>query len=230
MPLDAAYLTAFAVGLLGGVHCIGMCGGIVGALTLGLAESVRGRPRTLLPFLLAYNTGRILSYTTAGALVGGIGLLATDLARVHEAQQVLQIVAGAFMIVLGLYLGGWWQGLVRVEQLGGHLWRHIEPLGRRFLPVRHPGEAFVLGLIWGWLPCGLVYSMLVWAIAAGGVLQGAALLLSFGLGTLPMLLGMGLVAGRLSAYMRRYWVRTAAGLLVIGFGVHRIWLALGGQL
>lgn len=229
MPLDAAYLTAFAVGLLGGVHCIGMCGGIVGALTLGLAESVRGRPQTLLPYLLAYNTGRILSYTTAGALVGGIGLLATDLARVHEAQQVLQIVAGVFMIVLGLYLGGWWQGLVRVEQLGGHLWRHIEPLGRRFLPVRHPGEAFVLGLVWGWLPCGLVYSTLVWAIAAGGVLQGAALLLSFGLGTLPMLLGMGLVAGRLSAYMRRHWVRTAAGLLVIGFGIHRIWLALGGQ-
>lgn len=229
MPLDAAYLTAFAVGLLGGVHCIGMCGGIVGALTLGLAESVRRRPRTLLPYLLAYNTGRILSYTTAGALVGGIGLLAADLTGVHKAQQVLQIVAGVFMVVLGLYLGGWWKGLVRVEQLGGHLWRHIEPLGRRFLPVRHPGEAFVLGLVWGWLPCGLVYSVLVWAIAAGGVLQGAALMLSFGLGTLPMLLGMGLVAGRLGAYMRRHWVRAAAGLLVIGFGVHRIWLALGDQ-
>ncbi len=230
MPLDAAYLTAFAVGLLGGVHCIGMCGGIVSALTLGLAESVRRRPRTLLPYLLAYNTGRILSYTTAGALVGGIGLLATDLARVHEAQQVLQIVAGIFMVVLGLYLGGWWQGLVRVERLGGHLWRRIEPLGRRFLPVRRPGEAFVLGLVWGWLPCGLVYSTLVWAISAGGVLEGAALMLSFGLGTLPMLLGMGMVAGKLSAYMRQHWVRAVAGLLVIGFGIHRIWLALGGQL
>lgn len=230
MPLDAAYLTAFAVGLLGGVHCIGMCGGIVSALTLGLAESVRRRPRTLLPYLLAYNTGRILSYTTAGALVGGIGLLATDLARVHEAQQVLQIVAGIFMVVLGLYLGGWWQGLVRVERLGGHLWRRIEPLGRRFLPVRRPGEAFVLGLVWGWLPCGLVYSTLVWAISAGGVMEGAALMLSFGLGTLPMLLGMGMVAGKLSAYMRQHWVRAVAGLLVIGFGIHRIWLALGGQL
>lgn len=229
MPLDAAYLTAFAVGLLGGVHCIGMCGGIVGALTLGLAESVRRRPHTLLPYLLAYNTGRILSYATAGALVGGIGLLAADLARVHEAQRILQVVAGVFMIVLGLYLGGWWHGLARVEQLGGHLWRRIEPLGRRFLPVRHPGEAFALGLVWGWLPCGLVYSTLVWAIAAGGVPQGAALMLSFGLGTLPMLLGMGLVAGKLGACMRRHWVRAVAGLLVIGFGIHRIWLVLGGQ-
>lgn len=228
MQVDVTYLTAFLIGLLGGVHCVGMCGGIVGALTLGLAEPVRQQLRSMWPYLAAYNAGRILSYGVAGALVGGLGSWAANLAAVNQAQQVLQAVAGVFMVVLGLYLGGWWHGLLRIEQLGGRLWRHVEPLGRRFLPVKHPGEAFVLGLVWGWLPCGLVYSALVWAVAAGGFLQGGMLMLSFGVGTLPVLLGMGMVTGKLSAYMRQPWIRTSAGLLVIGFGLHRLWLVWAG--
>lgn len=225
MPIDVSLLSAFLVGLFGGVHCVGMCGGIVGALALGLPEAARGSVR-MLPYLLAYNLARISSYTLAGALMGGIGYLATHWSGIHQMQLLLQLLAGLFMVALGLYLAGWWMGLSRLEQLGGHLWRRIEPLGRRFLPVRHPRQAWVLGLIWGWLPCGLVYSVLVWAISSGDALRGALLLLSFGLGTLPNLLLMGVAATRLSALVRIPWVRRGAGLLVVVFGLLALWRGL----
>ncbi len=218
MPLDASFLAAFLVGFTGGVHCVGMCGGIVGALSFGVPEPVRGRPLCFLPYLLAYNTGRLLSYTVAGGLVGGLGLLAANLALLHRGQLVLQGLAALFMIALGLYLGGWWGGLAHIERAGAGIWRRLEPLGRRLVPVRRPAHAFGLGLVWGWLPCGLVYSVLVWALAAGGPGQGALLLLGFGLGTLPNLLAMGLVAGRMAAFTRKPWVQRSAGLLVIAFG------------
>jgi sulfite exporter TauE/SafE len=219
MPLDASFLAAFFVGFTGGVHCVGMCGGIVGALSFGVPEPVRGRALRFLPYLLAYNTGRLLSYTVAGALVGGLGLLAANLALLHRGQLALQGLAALFMIALGLYLGGWWGGLAHIERAGAGIWRRLEPLGRRLVPVRGPAHAFGLGLVWGWLPCGLVYSVLVWALTAGGPGQGALLLLGFGLGTLPNLLAMGLVAGRMAVFTRQPWVQRSAGLLVIAFGV-----------
>jgi sulfite exporter TauE/SafE len=220
--LEVGFLAAFLVGLFGGVHCVGMCGGIVGALSFGLPEQVRGRLRTLLPYLINYNLGRLLSYTVAGALVGGIGALASNLVALHQAQAVLQVVAGLFMVAMGLYLGGWWYGMSRLERLGGRMWRFIEPVGRRLLPVRTPGQAFVMGLVWGWLPCGLVYSVLIWAVAAGSMLDGALLLFSFGLGTLPNLMLMGFFAGKLTALLRRPGVMHLAGAVVVAIGLFYI--------
>ncbi|HLP30804.1 MAG TPA: sulfite exporter TauE/SafE family protein [Geothrix sp.] len=225
MPVEISLLAAFLVGLSGGVHCVGMCGGIVGALSFGTPESVRGSPWRFLPWLFAYNGGRLLSYTVAGAVMGALGLMAANLIALHEAQRVLLVVAGLFMVALGLYLGGWWMGLTRVEHAGAGIWRRLEPLGRRFVPVRSPGHAFALGLVWGWLPCGLVYTALIWALSAGGPLQGALLLLAFGLGTLPNLLAMGLVAGRVASFTRHPAVRAGAGLLVILFGGLTLWRA-----
>ncbi len=227
MPAEASFIAAFLVGLLGGVHCVGMCGGIVGALTLGLSEDVRTRPAKAMPYLLGYNAGRILSYTAAGALIGGLGAAAASLVSLHEAQKILQLLAGAFMIALGLYIAGWWQGLARLERAGAVLWRRIEPLGRRLMPVRTPFQAFQLGIFWGWLPCGLVYSVLIWAMAAGGAMEGALLLLGFGLGTLPNLLLMGFFATQLGRWLRNPWVRRGAGALVVAFGVYT--LLLPGQ-
>lgn len=226
LQAESSYLAAFLVALLGGAHCVGMCGGVVGALTLGLAPAARRRFAAMLPYLLAYNAGRIVSYVIAGMLAGGIGAWAARLTSVHQAQQALQAVAGSFMILLGLYLGGWWSGLIKVEQAGGLLWRRIEPLGRRCLPVRTPLQALGLGLAWGWLPCGLVYSVLIWAISAGGAWQGGLLMLSFGLGTLPTLLAMGAFAAALARWTRRPWVRRTAGALVIAFGLYQITLTL----
>lgn len=226
MSPDLLYSAAFLIGLTGGVHCFGMCGGIVGALTLGLPPAPGHSLRTRLPYLLAYNFGRIVSYVVAGTLAGGFGAWAAHLMSVHHAQLGLQVIAGLFMILLGLYLAGWRPALSRLERAGGVLWRRIEPLGRRCFPVRTPVRALGIGLVWGWLPCGLVYSVLVWAVSAGGALEGGLLLLSFGLGTLPTLLAMGTVAAALAGFVRHPAVRTVAGTLVILFGVYEIGLVV----
>jgi len=219
---DVSLLAAFLVGLLGGVHCVGMCGGIVAALSLGLPEWQRtGSARWR--YLLAYNAARISSYTVAGALLGGIGWLAANWSGLYQLQQGLQLLAALFMVALGLYLGGWWLGLSHVERAGGLVWNRVEPLGRRFLPVKTPTQAFLLGLIWGWLPCGLVYSVLVWSISAGDPFYGAALLFSFGLGTLPNLLLMGAAAAGLSARVRDPRTRRIAGSLVVLFGLYSLY-------
>ena len=224
-PEGMTLTAAFAAGLLGGVHCLGMCGGIVGALTLGL-DRAPGAPRPVWPFLLAYNSGRVLSYTLAGAIMGGLGALVVALAPAQAVQRFLLAAAGVFMVLLGLYLGGWWRVLVRVERLGGALWRRVEPLGRRFLPVRTARQAFAIGVLWGWIPCGLVYTMLIWAVASGGALEGALIMLVFGAGTVPNLLAMGLFAGSLAAWLRRPPVRWAAGAVLVVFGVVTLWRAV----
>lgn len=220
--IEMNYLVAFTVGLFGGVHCVGMCGGIVGALSFGLPEHARGRFGALLPYLINYNLGRLLSYTLGGAVVGGIGALAANMVVLHQAQILLQVVAGVFMVAMGLYLGGWWYGMGHLERIGGKAWRMIEPLGRRLLPVRRPSQALLMGLVWGWLPCGLVYSALIWAISAGSAQEGALLLLSFGLGTLPNLMLMGILAGRLTALLRRPPVMHLAGAVVTVIGLFYI--------
>jgi hypothetical protein len=228
MQVEASYLSAFLVALLGGVHCFGMCGGIVGALNLGLAPQVRTRFIATMPYVLAYNAGRIISYSIAGALAGGVGAWAMTLVAMHHGQRMLQVVAGMFMVMLGLYLAGWWHGLVHVERMGGGLWKRLEPLRRRLLPVRTPAQALGMGLVWGWLPCGLVYSVLIWSISAGSAREGALLMLSFGLGTLPALLAMGAFAATLAGFVTRPWVRRCAGSLVMLLGAYQVWAAFAG--
>ncbi len=223
--IEYSLFAAFLVGLLGGVHCVGMCGGIVGALSFGLPAGREAAGRSL-PFLLAYNLGRLSSYAVAGALAGGVTAVAGHLLDIRAWQQILLGVAGGFLILLGLYLAGWWTVLRRVEAVGSRVWRRIEPAGRRLLPVRHLWQALLLGGLWGWLPCGLVYSVLIWAMAAGSAREGALLLLAFGLGTLPNLLAMGLFAQHLRRFVGNPGVRRAAGVLVMAFGLLEVWRAM----
>lgn len=222
----STYLSAFVVALLGGVHCAAMCGGITGVLTLGLPASARDRTLSLSPYLLAYNLGRILGYTVAGTLAGGLGAFAVAWPAVKQGQSILQLLAGLMMLLLGGYLAGWWRVLDRLEAAGAVFWRRLEPLGRRLLPVRSPPRALALGLVWGWLPCGLVYSVLVWALSAGSAGAGALLMLSFGLGTLPALLAMGFLAGALTRFTRHPLVRHLAGGLVCAVGLYQAWMGL----
>jgi sulfite exporter TauE/SafE len=219
---EFSLLGAFTVGVLGGVHCVGMCGGIVGALSLGLPES-----RSRWPIMFAYNLGRITSYALAGGLMGALGFYFSGLLPVQTGQRLLLAVAGLFLILMGLYLAGWWNALTHIERAGGLLWRRIEPLGRRFLPVGSVRQALLLGLVWGWLPCGLVYSVLLWTVSAGGAAQGALLMLVFGLGTLPNLLLMGAAAAQLGRWVRIPAVRALAGSLVVLFGLAMLYDAWG---
>lgn len=205
---------------------MGMCGGIVSALTFGLPAEQRHQPLRQLGFQLAYNSGRILSYAFAGALMGGLGVLLVQWLPLETAQRLLLTLAGIFMILLGLYMGGWWMLLNRVEGGGRRLWKRIEPLGRRLMPINKPIKAFGVGLVWGWIPCGLVYSMLINAVASGGALNGALIMLAFALGTLPNLVLIGLLAGAASHLFHSLWVRRVAAVLVIGFGLFTLARAL----
>ena len=223
MITQAPYVTAFLVGLLGGVHCLTMCGGLVSSLTLGLDPRRRRAPRRMLPLQLGYNLGRVAGYGLAGALAGGLGAILLQLDSLQIAQRALYALAGVVMILLGLYLGGWGHRLAQVERLGLLLWCHLAPLTRRWLPVRRMGEAVAIGLIWAWIPCGLVYSVLITAVSTGSPSDGALLMFAFGAGTLPNLLGIGLLAGAAARLAEHHRWRQAAGLMVIGFGVQALW-------
>jgi uncharacterized protein len=224
---ELSYLAAFTIGLLGSTHCIGMCGGIVGALTLGLPEPVRQSPLKLLPYLLTYNAGRLFSYSLAGLIVGLLSASAGNFFQIGKFP-LGGIIGGLFMVALGIYIGGWLQTMAPLEKLGGHFWRKIEPFGRRFMPVKSPLQALGLGLVWGWLPCGLVYSTLALAATSGDAVKSALLMLAFGAGTLPMLLLIGGFAERLQRFTRHKWTRYAAGILLIVFGVMILSKALSG--
>ena len=214
------YLVAFFTGLFGGVHCVGMCGGIVAMLSLGQQPTTQ-KPSILhqLPILLSYNFGRLAGYVTAGAIVGALGASLISLSDFDQTKQSLTLLSAVFMLLLGLYLAGIWNALSKVEWLGSKLWKVIEPLSRRFIPVNTVQRALPLGFLWGWLPCGLVYTILIMSLSAGSALEGALLMLAFGLGTLPNLLAMGIVATRLVKWTRHPQIRLLAGLLVIAMGV-----------
>ena len=219
---------AFLVGLLGGAHCIGMCGGIVGALSSGLSLDVQASRRRLVAAQLAYNSGRISSYTVAGLLLGLFGQQLGELA-VTGGFPVGRVVAGVIMILFGIYLAGWWHSLLFLERGGARLWKYIEPLGRRFIPVRSAGQAYLLGLVWGWLPCGMVYAVLALALASGSVVDGGTIMLAFGLGTLPAMLTMGLAFNTLKRYVHDPRIRLVAGILVIVMGVMMLLANPAGQ-
>ena len=227
MP-ETGYIAVFLIGLLGGTHCIGMCGGIVSALTV----QIPGQVRRQWPIQLAYNIGRISTYTALGSLAGAIGTVGLLLGDVLPVQMALYVLANVMLIALGLYLTGFTRLLAPLERMGHHVWRRVQPLTRRFLPARSPVQAFPLGLLWGFLPCGLVYSVLATALVTGSAARGAGMMLAFGLGTLPNLLLAGMLLKRLRGITRSTWLRSAAGLLVLGFGVFGLINAstLGGHL
>lgn len=231
----AALIPVFVVGLLGSVHCAGMCGGIVGVLSVAPGA---GRPVTVpvrvqqvrqagragagaagLANVLAYNAGRIGSYMAAGALAGGFAQGAQAALRLPLLQAGAYWLANLMLAALGLYLMDAWRGLARLEQAGRLVWRGVAPLLRRVGPLDGPGRMLVAGGLWGWLPCGMVYSVLVTAMLSGSAARGALVMLAFGLGTLPMLLGLGLAGARVRAWMADARVRRAAGLLVLAFGL-----------
>jgi hypothetical protein len=220
MP-ELSLFAAFLTGLLGGAHCVGMCGGIVAAMSL---QSGRQQPFS---FHLAYSAGRIASYAAAGALAGLIGSAAFLSDALFPLQRGLYVLAQVVLILLGLYLAGLSQTVLVLERAGGGLWRRLQPVLARVMPIRGMGQALAAGALWGWLPCGLVYSVLVAALAAGGAGRGALLLLLFGLGTLPNLLLMGWAANSLRELVRRPWVKRAAGLGVAGLGLWGLLRLLG---
>ncbi|MCK0105344.1 sulfite exporter TauE/SafE family protein [Marinobacter sp. S0848L] len=214
--LYLSYSSAFAIGLLGSTHCLGMCGGISASLSMALPVGRGFRFRQTL-MLLAFNFGRIGSYSLIAA---GIALLSTQAAGQWAwAGLLLMTLAGALLIFMGLSMGQWWQGIRYIERAGAPVWRALSPLTKRFLPVNNAGQALALGSLWGWLPCGLVYSTLGWAALQPTVPSAALTMFFFGLGTLPSMLATGYAAQWIRGIKSHQGVRKISGLLLILFGL-----------
>lgn len=240
--LWALPLTAMTAGLLGSVHCLGMCGGVSGMVAMAAPSPPSGLtdragvgaqatltlrvvalpPSPPLAKTLAFNLGRVTSYGIAGVIAGSAGDLigqAWLLDGSFPLRAVLFLFANVMIVMTGLYLMGVPQLLAPIERAGGALWRHLSPFTRRFLPLNSLPRAAAFGLLWGWIPCGMVYSMLLSAMSSGSSTMGAATMLAFGLGTAPAMLAAGMTAGALSRWTRDARVRVAAGSAIVTLGL-----------
>ena len=218
--IELDLLSAFLIGLLGSGHCISMCGGISGLLTSALKEQSQRRKLSL---LLSYNAGRIGVYSLIGFIVSYTSSIANTQLGISIAY--LQIAAALFIIFLGLYVSQWYTGLKHIESLGRGIWKYLSPLSKYLIPVKSPIHAFLLGALWGWLPCGLVYSTLTWALATADPMRGAFIMLAFGLGTLPALMSVSLSIQTFTLLTKRKSFKSLSGMLLIGYGFYTILIA-----
>lgn len=218
MTFDVASISAaFFLGLFSSAHCLGMCGGIMGALTMAIPAQAQNK-RWLI--LVAYNLARILSYGLIGLL---LGRFAQELS-VWGGQVFLRWLAGLLLIAMGLYLANWWRGLIYLETAGRYFWVYLQPLSKKLMPVNTLPKAIALGFLWGWLPCGLVYSALIFAMAQGAAISAALAMLAFGLGTLPAVLLSGVFAQALNSGLQVKQLRWLFAVIIIVFGV---WTLVG---
>lgn len=230
MENPITYTSAFLLGLFSTIHCVGMCGGIIGALSLSLPAQIRSDKPRMLMFVTMYNIGRIFSYSLAGLIAGAIGTGVLASVGFDQGHAVLRVIGVAMMIAIGLYLAGWVPQLAVVEKMGIPVWKKLEPIGRSLLPVASLPKALAYGIIWGWLPCGLVYFVLVWALTAGNAIQGALTMLAFGIGTLPTLLATGFMTSWLTRFARSSTARQIVGLVIIAMAIGSLFLPMGEQM
>lgn len=234
MSLD--FFSAFIIGLLGSGHCIAMCGGITTMLTSALPSNKYDSNQQILvndqqgnqyesqiqaskfTLVFCYNLGRIASYSFIGAIVGFTGSIAAK--NIGLPLTGLRMFSAVFVILLGLYLGQWLMWLNRIEALGKKLWQHISPLASKAIPVNTPLKALSLGAIWGWLPCGLVYSTLTWALASSNATDGASIMFFFGLGTLPALLTLSIGFNGIKKILVNLFLRKMMALILVSFGIY----------
>jgi hypothetical protein len=222
-PDTLGFSAAILLGLIGSTHCIGMCGGISGAL--GASTQTRSLPSRL-SIIFGYNLGRISSYAIAGALLGAlIGSVGGLFANYHQLFSLaIRTIAGLLLIAMGCYIAGWWYGLTYLEKAGQSIWKHIQPHASGLIPVNSLPKAAIAGLLWGWLPCGLVYSTLSWAATSADWQTSALLMFGFGIGTLPAMISTGLLAAQVNKLLQRQAVRKVLAMLIILFG---LWTIIG---
>jgi len=210
-----SFLVAFIMGLFSSFHCLGMCGSIIGTLTLSLRQEIRQHKSQLTLFVFHYNLGRILSYALGGLIAGLLGKVFL-LPFEEHGHRILQIISALFMAGAGLYVAGWFPGFAHIERLGSRFWRIIEPIGQRLIPVSTLPQALFFGIIWGWLPCGLVYMALALATTTGDPIGSALTMTAFGIGTLPAVMSVGLMTNLLTTLSTARKFKIIAGLFLLG--------------
>ena len=217
MNYDITFFTLFLLGFFGGTHCVGMCGGLSSAFALQLPPHLNR-----LGLIVLLNLGRISSYVLIGLIVGLVGQVGISLDDTRWLQNGLYIAANILLLLLGLYLAGLSTAATQIERIGRPIWKRLNPILNRLLPIKSVPACFGVGMLWGWLPCGLVYSASLYALGSGNAVQGGLYMLAFALGTLPNLLAMGIFAAQLKTLLQRKAIRLCAGLLVTGWAVFRL--------
>lgn len=224
-----SFSTAFMLGLLSSTHCIGMCGGIAMAMALQ-PETARiigpDQPNpairwqqwtSRLTIPLMFNSGRISCYVILGVLFGAIAYSLADL--LQPVSDILRSISGFILVAMGLYIGQWWLGISRLEQAGSKVWQYVQPLTRHLMPIKTVQQAYCCGLLWGLLPCGMIYSILAWTVSSNQTPWAGLIMLAFGLGTLPAMLLNVVFFREFKRYMQHPLVRNSFALLLIVLGI-----------
>ena len=225
MNQEITFLTLFLLGFFGGTHCVGMCGGLSSAFALQLPPHLNR-----IGLIVLLNLGRISSYVVIGLLVGLVGQIGISLDDTRAVQNGLYIAANVLLLLLGLYLAGISTAATKIERIGKPIGKRLNPLLNKLLPIKSVPACFGVGVLWGWLPCGLVYSASLYALGSGNALHGGLYMLAFALGTLPNLLAMGIFAAQLKTFLQKRMVRLCAGLLVAGWAIWRLAVFVMGQI
>ncbi len=218
--IDLAALSigaAFLAGLSGSAHCFGMCGGMAGALGMHARSVARGSGNVIATAAL-YQFGRIAGYAALGALFGVLGMALSMALNVNRIADVMRVISGALLILIGLRILLQFNALAALERLGSRIWRHLQPLAARAASGNGVARPLLLGLLWGWLPCGLVYSMLMVSAISGGAIAGAAIMIAFGLGTLPAMLTSTVAAAQVQRLLANRNAKFFSGAVLVIFG------------
>lgn len=227
MPDSSAAIAlsaALVAGIAGSAHCFVMCGGLAGALSMRTRIATAGGTSVLRDACL-YQLGRLSGYTLAGALFGLLGTTLQSSVDLPGLAAMVRFAGGMLVVLVAIRLLCGWNLLAWIEQWGARFWKHLHPLVRSVASGRGVGRSLLLGLLWGWLPCGLVYSMLLFAALSGDALRGAAIMLAFGVGTLPAMLTSSVFASQLNRLLSRHGARQLSGAVLLAFG---LWLAWAG--
>lgn len=208
-------LAAFLIGIAGSVHCVSMCGGVTAGLTFAIPQHANN-----IPYIVSYNIGRIFSYAVAGAIAGALSQILSH--QLDNGIAWLNLISGIFLLLVAAYIGNWFTILTYLEKAGSVVWRIISPFAKRFMPFATPAHALPYGIIWGWLPCGLVYSALTWSLASQTPLNGALLMVCFGLGTLPSMILTAYSANQLLALLKNPQTKQLMAILICIFALFSI--------
>lgn len=214
--ITATVTVSFLMGLFGGVHCAVMCGGVSSMLC-----APRSNQKSL---TLLFNAGRIAGYTALGGVVASASQLPLPPTAFEAVRFGFRVIAALCMLTVGLHLVGLPSFVKKVEAIGGPLWQRLAPIAKRLLPLRSKTHALAAGGLWAFMPCGLLYAALALSLSATSIVEGAATMLAFGLGTLPVMAGLGIVFARVVRGSNASLLRRGAGALMLAFG---LWSTIG---
>lgn len=213
--INSPILIAFIIGLFSSLHCVAMCGSIIGTLSFSLKPEIRDNKSKMAAFIFSYNFGRISSYVLAGFLVALLESIITLPLGSEHGHRILQIISALIITGAGFYIAGWFPNFAYIEKTGSRFWKTIEPYGRKLIPVATLKQAFLFGMVWGWIPCGLVYTALALAATSGDITTSMLTMLAFGIGTLPAVMGMGMVSTFISRLSKLHTTKQVIGMLLV---------------